>query len=78
MDNFIPLRREFEEMQAIRVTGTPEELEVEVDKLLSSTTERDELGRRATACFREHLGAGSRCAEILLERIARAEKKQRD
>ena len=78
MDNFIPLRREFEEMQAIRVTETPEELEVEVEKLLSSTAEREELGRRATVCFREHLGAGARCAEILLERIARAEKKQRD
>ena len=78
MDNFIPLRREFEEMQAIRVTGTPEELEAEVEKLLSSTTEREELGRRATTCFREHLGAGARCAEILLERIARAETKRRN
>jgi len=78
MDNFIPLRREFEEMQAIRVTGTPEELQAEVEKLLSSTAEREELGRRATVCFREHLGAGARCAEILLERIARAETKRRD
>ena len=78
MDNFIPLRREFEEMQAIRVTGTPEELQAEVEKLLSSTAEREELGRRATACFREHLGAGARCAEILLERIARAETKRRN
>jgi 3-deoxy-D-manno-octulosonic-acid transferase len=69
MENFMPLRREFEEAKAIRVTGSADELEQVVGELLANAGEREELGRRAKACFQEHLGAGRRCAEVLISKI---------
>jgi len=69
MENFMSLRREFEEAKAIRVTGSANELEQMVGELLANSVEREELGRRAKACFQEHLGAGRRCAEVLISKI---------
>jgi len=69
MENFMPLRREFEEAKAIRVTGSADELEQVVGELLATPEEREELGQRARACFQEHLGAGRRCAEVLISKI---------
>ena len=69
MENFMQLRREFEEAKAIRVTGSADELEQMVGELLANSVEREELGRRAKACFQEHLGAGRRCAEVLISKI---------
>jgi 3-deoxy-D-manno-octulosonic-acid transferase len=69
MENFMPLRREFEEAKGIRVTGSAEELEQVVGELLANSDEREELGRRAKACFQEHLGAGRRCSEVLISKI---------
>jgi 3-deoxy-D-manno-octulosonic-acid transferase len=74
MENFMPLRREFEEANGIRVTGSAAELEEEVDRLLKNHTERNALGRRALDCFQGHLGAGKRCAEILVGKISKAER----
>ena len=74
MENFMPLRREFEEANGIRVTGSAAELEEEVDRLLENHTERIALGRRALDCFQGHLGAGKRCAEILVGKISKAER----
>jgi len=74
MENFMPLRREFEEANGIRVTGSAAELEEEVDRLLENHTERIALGRRALDCFQRHLGAGKRCAEILVGKISKAEQ----
>jgi 3-deoxy-D-manno-octulosonic-acid transferase len=74
MENFMPLRREFEEANGIRVTGSAAELEEEVDRLLENHTERIALGRRALDCFQGHLGAGKRCAEILVRKISKAEQ----
>ena len=74
MENFMPLRREFEEANGIRVTGSATELEEEVDRLLRNHTERNALGRRALDCFQGHLGAGKRCAEILVGKISKAER----
>ena len=75
MENFMPLRREFEEKRAILIAGSAEELRAELDRLFSTTKEREALGQRAAECFREHLGAGARCAEVLLETISLAEKR---
>jgi len=75
MENFMPLRREFEEKRAILIAGSAEELWAELDRLFSTTKEREALGQRAAECFREHLGAGARCAEVLLETISLAEKR---
>ncbi|MCX6935646.1 MAG: hypothetical protein NTZ01_05585 [Verrucomicrobia bacterium] len=75
MDNFMALRREFEDKKAIRIVGSAEELRQELDRLFGSAEQRQLLGQRAIDCFREHLGAGARCAEVLLERISRAEQK---
>jgi hypothetical protein len=36
---------------------------------LANSEEREQLGRMAKACFQEHLGAGRRCAEILISKI---------
>jgi 3-deoxy-D-manno-octulosonic-acid transferase len=74
MENFMSLRREFEEANGIRVTGSAAELEEEVDRLLENHTERIALGRRALDCFQGHLGAGKRCAEILVGKISKAEQ----
>jgi 3-deoxy-D-manno-octulosonic-acid transferase len=74
MENFMPLRREFEEANGIRVTASAAELEEEVDRLLGNHAERDALGRRASVCFQGHLGAGKRCAEILVGKISEAEQ----
>jgi len=74
MENFMPLRREFEEANGIRVTGSAAELEEEVDRLLENHTERNAMGRRALDCFQGHLGAGKRCAEILVGKISKAEQ----
>ncbi|NBT23706.1 hypothetical protein EBT11_03515 [bacterium] len=77
MENFMTLRREFEEAQAIRVAGSATELEGEVDRLLENQEERSCLGRRALECFQGHLGAGKRCAEILAQKISQAERVTR-
>lgn len=74
MENFMSLRKEFEETKGIRVTGSVEDLERVVSELLTNRGEREELGRRAKACFQEHLGAGRRCAEILIGEIAKSER----
>ena len=67
MDNFQSLRREFLADKAIVVSGDSQELGSQLDRLLASPKEREELGRRALACFREHLGAGARHVEALLK-----------
>ena len=72
MENFMSLRREFEEAKGIRVTGSVEELGRVVDELLSDKKEREGLGRRGADCFRQHLGAGKRCAEVLIAEIAKS------
>lgn len=69
MENFRPLRKEFEEAKGIRVTGSAEELERVVAELVADATERVALGQRAKECFEEHLGAGKRCAEVLIPKI---------
>ena len=74
MENFMSLRREFEETKGIRVAGSAEDLERVVGELLANREEREELGRRAKACFQEHLGAGRRCAEVLIGEIAKSER----
>jgi len=67
------LRREFEALDAIRVAASEEDLSLELEKLLANRRGREELGQRAENCFREHLGAGGRYAEILLTIIQEAE-----
>jgi 3-deoxy-D-manno-octulosonic-acid transferase len=67
MDNFQSLRREFQADKAMVVCADPAALQADLDRLLASANEREELGRRAQACFREHLGAGARHVEALLE-----------
>jgi len=69
------LRREFEEKKAILIAGSAEELKVELEELLSTKKGREELGQRAADCFQEHLGAGARCAAVLLEKITQSEKR---
>lgn len=73
MENFMALRQEFQNVEAIRVASSKEELAGELEKLLSDKKSREELGRRAERCFRDHLGAGGRYAETLLTLIRRAE-----
>jgi hypothetical protein len=75
MENFMPLRREFEEKRAILIAGSAEDLRVDLEGLLSIKKGREELGQRAVDCFQEHLGAGARCAAVLLEKIAQSEKR---
>jgi len=67
MDNFQSLRREFLTDKAMVVSADAAGLKTDLDRLLASTTEREDLGRRAQACFREHLGAGARHVEALLK-----------
>ena len=67
MDNFQSLRREFLADKAIVVSADGRELGVQLDRLLASPAEREELGRRARTCFREHLGAGARHVEAMLK-----------
>ena len=67
MDNFQSLRREFLADKAIVVSADVRELGVQLDRLLASPAEREELGRRARSCFREHLGAGARHVEAMLK-----------
>ncbi|NBR47028.1 MAG: 3-deoxy-D-manno-octulosonic acid transferase, partial [Verrucomicrobia bacterium] len=67
MENFQSLRREFLEEKAIVVSADAGELGRQLDRLLASSAEREELGRRAQTCFREHLGAGARHVEALLK-----------
>ena len=69
MDNFQSLRREFLADKAIVVSADVRELGVQLDRLLASPAEREELGRRARSCFREHLGAGARHVESILPLI---------
>jgi len=73
MENFMSLRKEFETLDAIRVATSEEDLRLELEKLLADPKGREELGRRAERCFRGHLGAGGRYAEILLTIIREAE-----
>ncbi len=70
MDNFQSLRREFLQDQAIVVSKDAESLRQDVDRLLSSDRARQNLGSAAENCFRQHLGAGARCAEILVRMMA--------
>ena len=74
MENFQSLRREFLTDKAIVVSADARELEVQLDRLLASSTEREELGRRAQTCFREHLGAGARHASQILRLIRSPEQ----
>lgn len=67
MENFQSLRREFLADLAMVVSSDAATLAQELDGLLASPAEREELGRRAQACFREHLGAGARHVEALLK-----------
>jgi 3-deoxy-D-manno-octulosonic-acid transferase len=67
MDNFQSLRREFLADKAIVVSADVRELGGQLDRLLASPAEREELGRRARSCFREHLGAGARHVEAMLK-----------
>ena len=67
MENFQSLRREFLADQAIVVSADARDLGAQLDRLLASSAEREQLGRRAQTCFREHLGAGARHAEALLK-----------
>jgi 3-deoxy-D-manno-octulosonic-acid transferase len=67
MENFQSLRREFLADRAMVVSSDAATLAQELDGLLASSAEREELGRRAQACFREHLGAGARHVEALLK-----------
>ena len=73
MENFMSLRREFEALDAIRVTDSEEDLSRALEGLLANPQARECLGQRAEKCFREHLGAGSRYAEVLLQIIQQAE-----
>jgi len=74
MENFQSLRREFLADKAIVVSADARELGVQLDRLLASSTEREELGRRAQTCFREHLGAGARHASQILRLIRSPEQ----
>ena len=67
MENFQSLRREFLADKAMVVSPDAEGLKADLDRLLASSSEREELGRRAQTCFREHLGAGARHVEALLK-----------
>lgn len=67
MENFQSLRREFLADRAMVVSSDAAALAQELDSLLASPAEREELGRRAQGCFREHLGAGARHVEALLK-----------
>jgi 3-deoxy-D-manno-octulosonic-acid transferase len=67
MENFQSLRREFLADRAMVVSSDAAALAQELDDLLASSAEREELGRRAQACFREHLGAGARHVEAMLK-----------
>ncbi|MBM4455031.1 MAG: 3-deoxy-D-manno-octulosonic acid transferase [Verrucomicrobia bacterium] len=70
MENFQSLRREFLQDEAMVISPDPAGLEADLDRLLTSTAEREELGRRAQACFRKHLGAGARHVESILRLLA--------
>jgi 3-deoxy-D-manno-octulosonic-acid transferase len=67
MENFQSLRREFLADKAMVVSADVADLRESLDRLLASSPEREELGRRAKTCFREHLGAGARHVEALLK-----------
>jgi len=67
MENFQSLRREFLADKAMVVSADAPDLKANLDRLLASSVEREELGRRAQTCFREHLGAGARHVEALLK-----------
>jgi 3-deoxy-D-manno-octulosonic-acid transferase len=67
MENFQSLRREFLADKAMVVSADAAGLQGDLDRLLASSAEREDLGRRAQACFREHLGAGARHVEALLK-----------
>ena len=67
MENFQSLRREFLADKAMVVSADVADLRESLDRLLASSPEREELGRRAQTCFREHLGAGARHVEALLK-----------
>ena len=67
MENFQALRREFLADRAMVVSGDAKSLGEELDRLLASEADRQKLGQRALACFREHLGAGARHAEQILK-----------
>jgi len=67
MENFQALRREFLADHAMVVSADADSLGAELDRLLASEAERQKLGQRALACFREHLGAGARHAEQILK-----------
>jgi len=67
MENFQSLRREFLAEKAIVVSADARDLGTQLDRLLASSKEREELGCRAQTCFREHLGAGARHVEALLK-----------
>ena len=72
MENFQSLRREFLADKAIVVSTDAQELKLQLDRLLASPSEREELGRRSQSCFREHLGAGSRHAVEILDLLGRS------
>ena len=67
MENFQSLRREFLADEAIVISENARDLGLQLDRLLASSRDREELGRRAQTCFREHLGAGARHVEALLK-----------
>ena len=73
MENFMSLRQEFQNLEAIRIASSREALTGELESLLADKKGREELGRRAEKCFREHLGAGGRYAEVLLTLIRQTE-----
>jgi len=66
MENFQPLRDEFMQDQAMVIGQDEESLNQLVARLLKTPEERQELGRKAKACFQKHLGAGARHAEALI------------
>ena len=78
MENFMSLRQEFQNLEAIRIASSREALTGELESLLADKKGREELGRRAEKCFREHLGAGGRYAEVLLTLIRQTEAGIKD
>ena len=75
MENFMSLRQEFQNLEAICIVSNREDLAEKLGSLLADQKNREELGRRAEKCFREHLGAGGRYAETLLTIIRQAESR---
>ena len=66
MENFQSLRDEFVQDRAMLICPDEESLRQEITRLLEAPEARQELGRRARACFQKHLGAGARHAEALV------------